>query len=348
MRIGEKVKYEQRSSLHDYSASTGYGIMGIDGEEYLPRELLDFCRTQYERYNIPVPPESVIRAGAWATYYTVDYVDPYSLLFGVSDVNVNGDWEKYTFELLDPDIRTGGSPFADPEWLETFSYVPGQSEASFNHYMSHPGIQNLPAFVTDYIELGLDGEWNGMDYLAQIGNEDELILREMCKGPDGTVNGEEVKRYFHWSAWAAWCWLIGPPGREFRYNHNDIFWSCFNGGECVIYDGFIIGPEQYRKIQRSPSSCDVEGCGLDSWCVELSQVGGKAIRVCEFHLNGNLPLYEGATCGTKACRHVECPYNSLHGQNGGLAAMYRKSGQLTHLARQGKPALPAPNIITLK
>lgn len=339
-RIGPVRQFEQEASLHDYTNNTGMGLMGIPDPNYLPKELIEFCLSQYDRFNIPRPHQNVIEVGAWATYFALDFSDPYALLMGVSDVNYTHDWQSYTYEIKDP--NTGRIIEArNVEMLETFSVMQnGQAEVAFNHYMSHPGFESMPDYLVEHITLCLDGEWNSEgDAVAQLSQEAEMDLRALCAKEDGTVDGAKAMNYFKVAAWAAWCWFIGPPSRDFRYDHHDVFHTCFTHGECIIYEGFIFDPTQYKKIDRPPQSCAI--CGLDAWCVEMAQIGGSTRFLCEHHLNGDLPLYGTATCGSKACRYVECQYHPYFGKNGGLASTLRKTGQLFSMARDGgTTALP--------
>lgn len=335
MHIGPQREYERHTSLHDYFSDTGYGIMGIMDWEELPKEMIEFCFSQYDRFGIPRPPIDVVGLGAWATYQALDFQDPYILFFGVSDVNFTSEWMDIAYDIHD--THNGKVIEADPERIETYRYVPGQSEAAFNHFMSRPGLENLPESAHGNIEMCLDGEWTGEELCGRLSDDDEAILRDLCKEADGTVNGKKFRSYFSLSAWAAWCWFIGPLSKEWRFNNHDIFYICIRDGECIIYDGTIIEKEHYKRLDRSPKSC--ANCGLSAWCVDMVQIQGTTRHACEHCLNGSAPLFEEATCGSKACRNVECQYNKYHGLTGGLQQMLRKTGQLSSMVKTGEKLL---------
>lgn len=334
MRIGPEPNFEQTASLHEYHMNVGCGLMGLNDEGDLPRELIDFCFSQYDRFGIPRPPESVVRLGAWSTYETVDIAAPYSLFMGVGDVDTSPDWQVYTYDILDP--YTKKVIEAETEWLETFVFVPGQAEESFNHFMAHPGIEHLPYPACELIVACLEGEWSDGEAWHRLSEEDEMILRQMCEGPEGRVDGKRVENYFKLASWAAWCWFVGPHSREWRYNHHDIFNAVLRDGECVLYEGVLVEPKYYKKLSRPPKSC--AACGLSSWCVEMAQIQGTTRYVCEHCLNGP-PIFEQATCGTRTCRHVECPYNRYHGIKGGLSFVMQKHGQLSSMVKERQPMI---------
>lgn len=335
MRIGAQPEYQQNASLHEYHMQTGYGLIGLQDPDDLPGELIEFCFSQYDRFSIPRPPLEVVKLGAWSTYEAVDIAAPYSLFMGVSDVDLSADWQATAYDIHDPE--TGRIIEADPEWLETFVYMPGQAEESFNHFMSRPGLGNLPYPACEIIEFCLDGEWNsGEEVESRLSEEDEMILRSLCAREDGTVDGARARNYFKLAAWAAWCWFIGPHSREWRYNYHDIFNVCLRDGECLLYEGVLVAPTHYKKINRPPKSC--AACGLSSWCVEMSQIQGTTRYICEHCLNGP-PMFEQATCGTRACRHVECPYNKFHGVKGGIHQILHRTGQLSAMVRERQPLL---------
>jgi hypothetical protein len=146
-RIGEELDYSNRTSLYDWVSNGGYGMSGISKPQELPREMYQFMVEQYRRFGVPVPPENVLLEAAWAMFFTVDYIDPYALLFGLTDVEASDEWALHTYDIK---MYDGRVEEADPEQLETFTYTPGMDHINFNHIMSNPGL--------DYIGLGSAGE----------------------------------------------------------------------------------------------------------------------------------------------------------------------------------------------
>jgi len=345
MRIGGAKEYEQETSLHDYINNMGQGMLGIPDKDHIPNDMLQFVITQFQRFAIPYNKdiEDVLRVGCYAMIWIFDYIDPYLFLADTSDVGITSDWSKHQYVINNGDT----SFYAETENLETFAFKENQDLVNFNHHMANPGIEQLPHGISEHLEMILEGDYGGDylemilegdyggDYLDQLTNgKAEEALKDLCRNEDGTINFKKFKGYFHLSSWAAYCWMIGPYGREWRYTFHDIFYECRKYGEALVYEGGLIGKEYYTKLPRAPQSCSI--CNLDAWCVEVSQISGRTEYACEKCLNGAVPLYNGATCGTKACRFAECPNHPNHGQLHGTYLAHKEAGRLTSMVRQDR------------
>jgi hypothetical protein len=143
-RLGPLPPYEYTEKpdfLTDWITTTGEGVMGFQFGD-VPPDCLDFCLSQYRRFNVPAPDflNEIVTSGACAAYYYLDCIDPYCMFAGISDVNITDDWSAYAYEIVD-----GGKVHeVDPTSLETFVYVPGQGEEIFSNLMAHPGLDALP------------------------------------------------------------------------------------------------------------------------------------------------------------------------------------------------------------
>jgi hypothetical protein len=329
MRIGGEKQWEKETSLYDWVHNNGYGLTGLQGREDLPCDLIAFCESQYLRFNVPVPPEEVIRTGAWASHYYLDFEDPYAYLCGLSDVHATDDWANFAYEVtVDEKIHE-----ANPEQLESFTFVPGGDVEVFNECIAKPGLAALPYSVGDAIDEILWGDHCSNDPLYEdISADNREWLIKQC--------GDEVSKimpYFQLSAWAAFLWFIGPPGRVFRYQYHDIFFAASRSGYAYLYEGMLISGEHVKRLARSPESC--VNCGLGSWCVDLAHIDGVTRHMCERCLNGSVPLHQRANCGTRSCRFTECPHHCEFGKEDALYRTLSGSGQLSRLAEQKRQSL---------
>ncbi len=326
---------DKEDQIFDWVSNSGSGLMGVRFGE-VPEGAIDFAIQQYARFNVPVNAllVEVIRLGISSAIYLVDFFNPYSLLHGVSDVNATDEWASHTFQIFDGIEFGGTSKEADPEVLETFAYVPGQAEEFFNYCLSRPGLDAMPYGIgcsLREILFDLDEEiWDGMT------SEVEKELKEACREdlPDGTsvVNKDRMHAYIELAAWAGFLWIAGPLGRAFRMSNHEIMDCAMTYGECILSTGSIIPPTNYRKLPRPPRSC--YKCGMQTWCVENTQVDESFTYVCEACLNFDFPKFGGANCGTKFCKLSACIHHPFHylGSEGMFSAM-RQSGQLMAVAR---------------
>lgn len=339
MRIGEAKYYEKEEhSLYEWTSQSGFGIIGYCGRDQLPQKCIDYCMSAFPFFGLSNHPtlEEVARIGAFCTYWVIDIGNPYALFMGVSDVDYTEDWQKYTFEIKDP--YRDRIIEANPELLETYRWVPGQAEREYTEILRRGGewfeqwrrqkeanfssiLDTLPIGIGSEIQCHLDGDW-GESAHEQL--DDHVVLKKLHE-----VSGGDVKlqmTYFEVAAWAAFLWMAGPEGRDWRNCHHDIFHMCANDGVAFMYDQNFVEKENVVAMSRPPQSCVV--CGLDSYCVEMAHISGVTRYICEKHLNDE-PVFEGATCGAKICRAVICPHHPLHGRDNGLMEQLKKTGQLT-------------------
>lgn len=329
MRIGPQRKpYEKQVSLHDWINNSGIGLFSIESEEDIPEEAIVFCENQFRRFGIELPPEEVIRKGAYATMWYIDAINPYCILSGTSDVIASPGWSSNTYELLNDKGKVVSE--ADPEFTETFSYVIDNDAKFFSEYIAKPGLESLPYMIGhDISEILFSGEVYRSDPIScDISQESNSWLDTNCK------SREEFEAYFKLPAWAMFLWISGPHARQFRYDSHEIFFEAITHGEALLCDGYVISAQYYIKKERVPKSCSV--CGLDSWCVDMVYIDGATRRLCEHHLNGAMPLYGDANCGTRVCRFVACPYHPMRGTKDALYNTLKERGQLNHVINQSR------------
>lgn len=300
----------------------------------IPQDCFSFCLSQYQRFNVPLTDllSEVVMAGACASFYYLDCVDPYVMLCGLTDVEITDDWANHAYEVLD-----GNRVYeVEPTSVETFVHVPYQDEATFNEIMSHPGLEALPRMLGTCISDVLDGEF-GSDCYYTLTNDAMAELRRMCTGVDGVVNKEMKLAYFELAAWAAVAWILGPLGRQFRYNYHDICNVVMDHGEAILVDGSVLSPKYYRKLSRPPRSCMV--CGLPSWCVEMIGSPSGSRYMCEHCLSEGMPISTLSACGSKRCLLTACRHHPYHSMGtSGIHYARKDFGQLGASAR-GESAL---------
>lgn len=326
--------YNKEDQLYDWACATECGVMGM-GYDNIPTDCINFIMSQYERFKIPLPSciDQVMDIAATWMFTLIDQIDPYMLFWGLSDVNLTGDWCECAFE-----VHAVGEPVreVDPEWVETFIVDLAQGERLFYEYLSKPGLQALP--VGEQIREMLDGDCGDSIY-ESFNKQASAELEKFClvknAAGEDEVDTQRFRAYFELAAWATFVWIAGPPSRQFRSMRHEIFSACFSYGECILAEGVVIPPTHYVKLPRAPRSC--YKCGINSWCVELTQdEAGGARRICEHCLNHDMPKFNGATCGTKFCRRVECQHNPYNGSSTGLRDVY-KGGQLFNVAGGKSP-----------
>lgn len=161
-RIGEEENFNREASLYDWVSGWGTGMSGLMRPQDLPSEMFQFMITQYQRFGVENLPDEILLSSAWATFHTIDYIEPYSLYHGLSDVDVTENWAKNTYDVVKYD---GTVQEADPEITETFVLVPDQGEKMFYQMMQHPGF--------DYKELGMVGDFIEEYISATSGITDE-------------------------------------------------------------------------------------------------------------------------------------------------------------------------------
>jgi len=328
----------KEDSLWEWINSSGQGVMGFEFGS-IPDECFNFCLTQYARFGVPMSPElhEVITVGGSASFYFADVIDPYALFEGVSDVNMTQDWAYVAYKIFDPRFPDKRSYEPRGEQVETFVFMPGQAEEKFNFHMARPGLDALPEHHGFGIRDVLSGDYRGDEGIFEsVSNAGEAAIIEACTvvGPDGApiVDQRRVESYFELAAWAAYLWLIGPESRDWRMYRHEVMQTAINYGECLIVDHEFISPKYYSKFDRPPQSCYL--CGVQSWCVEHTQIMNHTGFICEACSNFDMPKSGVTNCGTKFCTFSPCPNHPYHhlGEKGAFAAT-REKGYLLDVAR---------------
>lgn len=309
--------------------NSGVGVMGLN--EGVPYECMNFVRSQFERFRVPVTERvwGLIENGAQYGLCFIDYDMPYALYWGLSDVEMTDDWRNYSFHLFDSKDSIGYE--ANPEYLETFTYVPGQSDRVFQHIMANPSLKDIPEFGEElYDRLDEYLAWSCPELVSEY-----LPAVEEMFGEESAA--ENARAYFEMAAWAAIAWICGPYSREYRKDANLIFDVCEKYGEAILYEGQVIAPANYRRVNRAPESC--HRCGINSWCTESTLEGDTVVLICEACQNGSLPRLTELSCGTKvSCKYTGCPHHPLHYRGAGaFREAMNKHGQLNAVARGEAP-----------
>ena len=290
MRIGETRMYNHNWGVHDWE-----GLGDINYK--FPLETYDFIYHQCSRFGLKQPPDEFVAYVIDYTYHCVGHYNPFTF-FDITDVALTDLWQKKTFEIEDLD---GKLIEVDPEDTMTFKYQPGPEKETYDYVISHPGLDAIPFGIGDDIKEFISGEVTRSSLLDDLSPHVIQELRQMA----GCM--ENINTYADLVAWAAFAWMVGPYGTCFRREMNYIFDTCYEYGECIIHQGCIYSPNQYRMIDRLPKSCVM--CGLDAWCVEMVYIDGVARYMCEHHVN--LKPLSKVHCGTKVCRHTECPHHPM-------------------------------------
>lgn len=321
MRIGKPKDIENRSVLYDL-VTESVGCYDRFGGMGLPDECRLFIKDQYRRFglSLPVWEDELINLAAETTFYYSDIINPYVLLLEFSDVTMTSDWANHTYLMSSENFNE--TPIElDPQKTETYRFVKGQCEHWFEYFMSHPGLEAIPNDVGTNLSEQISSVIEDMEWRM----EDEYIakdIRNYCK--------DKIFNYFDLASWAAFAWLAGPYGRDFRVKTHECFELCLIYGEAVLYDTYWVHPNNYKKIERPPGSC-VE-CGLDSWCNDLTFIEGQTIMICENCLNGGKQIFGQQGCGTKYCKYWECEYHPMNGKTmGSRYKILGENGQLLKL-----------------
>lgn len=308
----------------------------------MPPDAVGFVKEQYERFGVPVPPggEFLYSYGLFIMKYVLAELDPYLLYWEFSDVIRNDDWSNYTYEIVGDDGRVLYE--ADPESLETYSYT-GAGTAFFEKFIAMPGLEAMPAWgmqtvkdtSSDFLNGDLWGYFYEFDGKNSIEHTEVVSKLESICTRDGVYNDKMFNAYLDLSLWAAVLWWFGPLSRAFRETISEIHYVTYRYGECIVYDGNVLSPENYRKLPRPVESC--YKCGRGTWCVERTlDDNGIPRLICEGCLTEGMERHDGATCGTKFCKYFQCPHNSWYNDAAGQMSGMAKHGQLGQRAQRAR------------
>jgi len=327
--FGHEEDYSDKEYALESWAEGDGGVMFLSGGE-VPWTCHNLILEQFERFNVPYTErlKDVLYHACQVVFHFFDCYHPYALFFGISDVDITQEWQRYNYRIRDS--YTGGYADADPQWLETYRFVPGQAEKVFNEILANPSFDGL------------------CDQLDICGLGDTLLDEFSQKESIGSAEIDEIKRlfpegdpqavlndYLKLTAWSAVAWMVGPLSRPYRRN-NPIVDACLAHGEAVIYSGSILSPNNYERQERAPESC--YRCGIKSWCIEKVYEDSYMGHVCEACLNESMPKVNQFTCGVKLCRSTICPHHPLHSMGeGAFREVMRQTGQLNAVARGEAP-----------
>lgn len=162
--------------LADWLNNGGYesGIFETS-ERHMPRaEIQDFILTQFNVFNLPLPPMEIIDAGIDVAFSHLSMWDPYYMFDNdMTEIDRTQEWLNNTFKIAQDN---GKFIELDSDDLETFVHVPDQDLNAFNYYMSIPGLRNLPNGAE--LEEHLKGNGYIEDVMATISEESTKWLAE--------------------------------------------------------------------------------------------------------------------------------------------------------------------------
>lgn len=322
-------------------------MMGVDqGMVEVPevmKQFIDHILQDREGINLPEPLKGeFLQTISYIALRYIDWWDPrFALMY--SNIAETSDWcrNTYLLERYTTEGRERGPIQKDEiEKLETYAHVEGQDESYFNEFYYHSKFRYAMfegpcEILADYTREMLRGgdfsfyvnEWEHEESDAQL---TELFYDEHGKAKiylnengetehrEGYYTGSRkdevtlIEHVVEVSVCAALVWFCSPMARRFRVDNHELFWCADRYNEFVMFDYNIYGPDEYEKLPMKPSCCNL--CGLDAYCVELVHgIGGQTIQVCNGCLSKNRPPMPRATCGTKFCKHIECPHNKYNG-----------------------------------
>lgn len=133
-------------------------------------------------------------------------------------------------------------------------------------------------------------------------------------------------------------WLVSPDAvaKEFRAGFNDVFHFCYKYGHALVYDYNILGPQNFRFLDRPVASC--MKCGLNSFCCEVVQVVEQTGYLCEKHLNTDVNELM-FTCGTRVCKYSDCVNHRFYGMTNSRYLTTSQFGDLNKIQAEKYAAL---------
>jgi hypothetical protein len=333
--IGPEKRIDSESQLF-YAMNEGYsGVVWDYPNPRSPPEGVEFVKSQFERFNVKVPPEisPILSFGLNLLIVASESIDPYMLFCGYSDVECTLKQHMYTYEIKEDSGRVFE---ARPEDLEVYVWDPDQSKQFFEEHINIPGVANLPYYIRSTIEHAQDLL---AENLYEYGDEGDRFtsprdlakkIEELCEG-----NLAWVEAYFDLSIWAGVLWLLGPLSARFRFEYSDIVNQAMTHSEILLYQGSIYTPHEYIRTDRLPQSC--YKCGLSSYCVERTLDDEGVFRmICEHCSSQGALRFQGATCGQRFCKYFECHYNLYYNDVNASRMGMRSYGQLAQKVAQRK------------
>lgn len=369
-----KKKPTTLPGLHmEFLMEQGLGAWQWDGG--VPEECLAFVADQLVRNGLEVTPGImlVLEASAEEAFNYINFQDPYVLFSrGLSDVTLTDDWAHFTYEVTKY-AGDGKSMRFEPsaESVESYELSIPQSEWAFRQFMETPWMAYVEALQGEGVGRGMHGpdgdyhqEWatpphplndiarslkdmieeralnSGSDWASNEEREALLNLRHLCTyratGGHNVVDIRRVEFYQELAAWAAFVWVIGPLGREFRIHCNQLTEAVHEEGEAILADCWVVGKAHFRKLQRPTEAC--VRCHIQAWCLEISVQDNCTARICESCMSRDMPILPPANCGTRLCKMPQCKHHPYYAfdPNLRLHQTMRSVGQLSKPAEEAK------------
>jgi hypothetical protein len=298
-----------------------------EGGHFFNEEVEQFMISQFIRFNVALPrPDLLIWCWEMAFYY-IDQYDPYLFFWGMSDVIKTEDNYYYQYALRDGDDRWYE---VEADELETFAQWSG-FEGRFQDIYNTPGLSEYFDGVEDFLQ----------NHIADVASDPHGYPQE---DKFYRQYGKHAYDYIHLGLWAAIVWMISPEAGWWRHKFHPIFQMCYDYGECIIHTWTFYEPTEYRKLNRPAHSC--VQCGIQEYCVELSQVDRPGVNgtyfMCENCLHPK-PFGENF-CGSRECEKFSCPNHPNKNQSS-LVASDRRYGKLKKTKGMPHRALPGMMVL---
>ncbi len=173
-------------------------------------------------------------------------------------------------------------------------------------------LNDIAMSIKDIIGDWLIDDWHWQDSAEQ--RESRLEIRRACTyqatGGHYVVDIEKTEFYLEFAAWAAFVWLVGPLGHEFRIHHSDLTEAVHEEGEAILADFYVVGKQHYRKMERPTEAC--VRCHIQAWCLEHSVQDNSVVRICESCMSRDMPVLPPANCGSRLCKMPQCRHHPFY------------------------------------
>jgi hypothetical protein len=342
--FGRLLNKAKARILRQHSQDFDYGIFCHFSSD-VPDPCYNFVTDQLVRFGFPMSDalSALPIVASLETFMHVGTRDPYVLFTrGLSDVDLTDEWQTHAYEVIRY-TSMGTSMRYEPKVGDVESYRLNivQSEAVYRDFMNSRFLGYADAITGKGVGLrtrGPNGEpvWEWMqpphplhdiafelrdaihatctnDMEAVLGKKGYTALREHCrKQPaDGLpfVDMRLASFYFEMAAWAAFVWLVGPLGRNWRIHYNLLTQAVHDQGEALLVGYTVFARDSYRKTLRPVESC--HHCHIQSWCLSDKLEERALVKICEHCVTEGMPILPPANCGKRLCRMPACKHHPM-------------------------------------
>jgi hypothetical protein len=342
--FGRLLKKARARILHQHSRDFDYGIFAKFTND-IPEPCLNFVTDQLIRFGLPMSDalSALPVVASEAAFSHVGTCDPYVLFTrGLSDVDLTDEWQTHAYEVF-RHTSMGTTLRYEPKVGDVESYRINvvQSERVYRDFMSAPFLGYAEAIRgkgIGHMESAPDGghrfHWVqpphplhdiafelqdtvfstvASDMLASLGRKGYEELRLFCrKGHEAGIPFVDMRLahfYFELAAWAAFVWLVGPLGRNWRIEFNVLTEAVHDHGEALLVGYTVFARDSYRKTLRPVESC--HHCHIQSWCLSDKLEERALVKICEHCVTEGMPILPPANCGKRLCRMPACKHHPM-------------------------------------